>query len=333
MDPEPQQPGERAAEVQPLDLGDGAGAADRGEVALVDVAERLDRLAGEPALAPTRRRVAALLHRDGRDAGQVLDARRPADFTRTMSPSASTSGCPGSVRSGSTVTRPARSVSAPAASARRPATLAAATPAAHTTVRAPTRRVVPSGALSSTPAASMSTTSSLTSEVTPSPSSWRTALADRSGGKAASTRSPPSTSRIRPSARVHRAVVARQRVARELGDLARHLDAGRARAHHHEREPLRAPLVVGLELGRLERPQDPVAHVERALERLDLRRVLGPLRVAEVGVLRAARHDQHVVGDLDAPARPRSAAAPRRRGARGRRRRPRRAARARCARA
>ena len=77
--------------------------------------------------------------------------------------------------------------------------LAAATPAAQTTVRAPTRRVVPSGAFSSTPAASMSTTSSLTSEVTPRLSSWRTALADRSGGKAASTRSPPSTSRIRPS--------------------------------------------------------------------------------------------------------------------------------------
>ena len=105
VDPEPQQPGDRAAEVQPLDLGDGAAAADRGEVALVDVAERLDRLAGEPALDRGARRSGPAASPPARRPGGP-GRRRRADFTRTMSPSAITSGWPGSVRSGSTVTPP-----------------------------------------------------------------------------------------------------------------------------------------------------------------------------------------------------------------------------------
>ena len=46
-------------------------------------------------------------------------------------------------------------------------------------------------------------------------------------------------------------------------------------------------LGVRLDLGRLEREQDPPAQVERALQRLQLRRVLGPLVVAEVRVARS----------------------------------------------
>ena len=103
-----------------------------------------------------------------------------------------------------------------------------------------------------------------------------------------------------PGGRVHRAEVARQRVARELGDLARHLDAGRPGAHDGERQPLRALHRVALHLGRLERAKDPAADLECALERLHLGCEGGPLRVAEVGVLRAGRHDQLVVGDLAA---------------------------------
>ena len=53
--------------------------------------------------------------------------------------------------------------------------------------------------------------------------------------------------------------------------------------------------VVGLDLRRLEREQDPVAQVERAVERLQLRRVLGPVVVAEVRVARAAGDGEHVV--------------------------------------
>ena len=51
-----------------------------------------------------------------------------------MSPTAKTSGCPGRLRSGSTAILPARSVSAPVASARMPASGDAWTPAAQMTV-------------------------------------------------------------------------------------------------------------------------------------------------------------------------------------------------------
>ena len=53
-------------------------------------------------------------------------------------------------------------------------------------------------------------------------------------------------------ARVHGSEVAAERVARELGNLAGHLDSGRAAADHREREPARTPLRVRLHLGSLE---------------------------------------------------------------------------------
>ena len=98
------------------------------------------------------------------------------------------------------------------------------------------------------------------------------------------------------AARVRGAEVARQRVAGELGDLAGHLDAGGTGADHHERQPLVAPLGIALELGGLEGGQDAAADGQRALERLHLGRMRAPLVVAEVGVVRAARDDQRVVG-------------------------------------
>ena len=88
-----------------------------------------------------------------------------------------------------------------------------------------------------------------------------------------------------------------QRVARELADLPCHLDAGRAGADDDEREPGSAPFGIGLLLGRLERAEDAAADCQRALERLHLRRMLAPLVVAEVGVLRAAADDERVVPD------------------------------------
>ena len=84
-----------------------ARAADRRQVALVAVAERRRRSARAAAPRTSLRRVAALLHRHRRDAGQ--HGLAVGSRTRTMSPSANTSGWPGSVRSGSTVTRPAPS--------------------------------------------------------------------------------------------------------------------------------------------------------------------------------------------------------------------------------
>ncbi len=68
-----------------------------------------------------------------------------------MSPTANTSGWPGRVRSSATAIRPARSVSAPVASASRPASGDAWTPAAQMTVAHSIRAFSPSEASVSTP--------------------------------------------------------------------------------------------------------------------------------------------------------------------------------------
>src|SRR5438876_1050792 len=60
---------------------------------------------------------------------------------------------------------------------------------------------------------------------------------------------------------------------------------------------VRVGIRVGLHLGRLERAEDVTARHQRALQRLHLGGVLTPLVVAEVGVARAAGHDQGVVAD------------------------------------
>ena len=65
---------------------------------------------------------------------------------------------------------------------------------------------------------------------------------------------------MRALARVDRAEVAPQRVARQLGDLPRHLDAGRAAADDDERELGVALPCVRLALGGLERGEQPTAH-------------------------------------------------------------------------
>ena len=75
-----------------------------------------------------------------------------------MSPIANTSGCPGSEQSGSTAMRPARSHSAPVASASILASGDACTPAAQILVRAATCSTSPSCPLTSTPWRSTSVT-------------------------------------------------------------------------------------------------------------------------------------------------------------------------------
>ncbi len=96
-------------------------------------------------------------------------------------------------------------------------------------------------------------------------------------------------------ARVHRAVLVREHVVSELGNLPGHLDAGRAGADDDEGEPRLAERVVGLLLRRLEGEQDRVAEVQRPFERLQLGRVLGPVVVTEVRVAGAAADDEDVV--------------------------------------
>ena len=92
--------------------------------------------------------------------------------------------------------------------------------------------------------------------MTPSFSSDRSALPDSAGENVVRTRSAASISRIR----AERGSIARKSpskcVARELGDLAGDLDAGRAGADDGEGQPLGAGVGVGLGLGGLERAQD-----------------------------------------------------------------------------
>ena len=95
--------------------------------------------------------------------------------------------------------------------------------------------------------------------------------------------------------RVDRVEVEPERVARQLGDLAGHLDARGSGADDGERQPGGAALRVGLRLGRLERAENSAPHRQRALERLDLGRELAPVVVAKVGIARAAGDDQGVV--------------------------------------
>ena len=82
-----------------------------------------------------------------------------------------------------------------------------------------------------------------------------------------------------------------QSVVRDLAERAGELDAGRAASDDHERHPFAPDLGIGLAFGRLERDQDPPAHLEGVLDGLEARRERRPLVVAEVRVARAGRHD------------------------------------------
>src|ERR671919_541518 len=93
------------------------------------------------------------------------------------------------------------------------------------------------------------------------------------------------------------AEVAPQRVPRQLGDLAGHLDAGGTGADDDEREPGVPCLCVRLALGGFEGGEEAAANGECTLERLDLGGVLPPFLVAEVRVVRAAGDDQGVVAE------------------------------------
>ena len=68
------------------------------------------------------------------------------------------------------------------------------------------------------------------------------------------------------TAGIDRTKVATHGVAGELGDLPRHLHAGRSRAHHHKGQPPPSALGVGLHLGRLERAEYPGADRQRAFQ-------------------------------------------------------------------
>ena len=78
--------------------------------------------------------------------------------------------------------------------------------------------------------------------------------------------------------------VARERLARDLGERAGQLDAGGTAADDHEGEQVALLGAVRLTLGGLEREEHPAADLERVLERLQPGRDGLPLLVAEVRV-------------------------------------------------
>jgi len=82
--------------------------------------------------------------------------------------------------------------------------------------------------------------------------------------------------------RVDVAELPRQVPVRQLGDLTGHLDPGRSGADHHERQPPLDRGRVGLQLGELERAEDPATQLQRVVDALHARRELGKAVVAEI---------------------------------------------------
>ena len=210
------------------------------------------------------------------------------------------SGWPGTVRSGPTMTRPARSVGVPVASATVRANDEARTPAPHRTVRVGisssvgARRAV---GTTRTDRSSIAVTRVSVRTVTPSRSSWRRAERERSGGYGGRTRSSASMRMIRASAGIDRAEVAPQRVAGDLAERPGQLDAGRSATDQHEGHPLASPLRVGFPFRGLERDEDASPDLGRVLEGLEAGGDRGPLVVPEVRVVGAGRDDERVVGE------------------------------------
>ena len=137
VDRQPQDPGREAAlaaeRPEPRDVGHAGQPADHGHVAPVAVAERAarSRPTAEPGLAAPRNG-----HPGCRPGPRPARAGPCVQGWTAASPTAKISGWPGTVRSGSTMIRPFRSVGAPVASATAPTKLEARIPAAHSTVRA-----------------------------------------------------------------------------------------------------------------------------------------------------------------------------------------------------
>ncbi len=210
-----------------------------------------------------------------------------ASSTSAMSPMAKISGCCGRLKSGFTFTRPALSSSTPSCWV----SGVAETPAAQRIV--PARMISP--VTSSTSPARMAFTCSAVRTCTPSFSSWRCALADKSGGKCASTRGEPSM-------RMMRACV---------GSMCRKSPAKTVRASSAKAPasstPVGPPPTMTMVKSRscsvmsgsvsafFKREQNITANAERVVERFEAGRKLFPFGMAEIAGLAAEREHKVVV--------------------------------------
>ena len=187
-----------------------------------------------------------------------------------MSPTTKTSGWPGQREVG-LHRRPGR----PGRAARRTARRAGvpsgrpATPAAQTLVTASIRRCVPSRVLDVDAGASTSSTIAPSCTSMPSSSSALGGLRAEPARRTAAEHRGSRRRRAR-SARVRgvdAAEVPAQRAAGQLGDLAGHLDAGRAGADHDEGEQPRRPAAGSLGRARRARTRRRSGRAARARRR------------------------------------------------------------------
>jgi len=256
---------------------------------LFNVAERRGRPARDAVLDETRR-VPPLLYRDRSGARQYPVAQAHAGEISDDDDL----GREGIVRSSRTITRPARSSSAPAEPASALPRSDARTPAAQITVLAPMRPSTPFDTV-----------------VTPFSSTGRDGRSSRNGD-AEPLEGPLRPSRQRRRVRRKEASIASMRtilvslVSISLKSLASvetgklrertgELDARRAAADDRERHPGAAFLGGVPALRLLERGEDPSADFDGVFDRLQAGRVARPLVVSEIMVVRSRGDDESVV--------------------------------------
>ena len=215
-----------------------------------------------------------------------------------MSPTANTSGCPGRLRSGSTAILPARSVSAPVASASMPASGEAWTPAAQMTVPHSTRPFSPSGALGVDPeridaddAEPHAQLDAHLLELGPGPPRE---LAAEVGQRLL----PPVDQNDPDRGGIDVAEVVPEAAVGELADLPRQLDTGRPCADDDEGHPEPLQRRVAEVLGDLERAVDAAPQLHGVVDRLHAGGDHGELVVAEVRLPGAGGDNEAVVGEL-----------------------------------
>ena len=311
MDEEPREPGDEAAHLDAARLGDRAGATDGRHRALVEVGERLARLAvvSRALRADDLREVASLLHRDRAHAGQHLpllfEAGHVADGEDlgVIRDRAVLANDDAPLAVGGDAQRLRQRVGL---HARRPhhrggADALAAVP------RAEAGQLVGKGAVLDLDAALVDGDDARAGAHL---RAQLLQLLDRALrealGEAGQDARPRLDERDLRLPRVDRSEVLAQDEPRELGDGARQLDAGGTAADHHEGEELAPLALVGLALRPLEGEEHAAPDLESVLDALEAGRVLLPLVVAEVRGLRAHRHDEEIVGegvraDVDAP--------------------------------
>ena len=272
-------------------LGDRAEPRDRRHAALVVV---LERLTGR-----LDRRAARLIALAAYRPPWMATCATPGSLSSDiMSPTTKTSGCPGSVRSGLTRTRPARSMPAPDWSASILPSGLAWTPAAQTLQTESIRRWVPSESSTSMPVASTLTTLEPSWTSTPMSASLSAALPPRlvtEGAEHGRGGVEQDDAGVAGSIRRKSWRSVRWDSSAICPAISTPVGPGADDDEGHQ--PLALGRVVG-HLGQLEAAEDAAAQLQRVVDALHARGELGEVVVAEVGLARTGGDDEAVVGEV-----------------------------------